>query len=60
MVGKTSPANKKELIRYIKKSGEKYHQNMTSRSLLIQSMRRRLQAVIDAQGGHNLYNLRKP
>ena len=33
-VGKKSPTNKNKLMRFVKKSGKKYPQSMTSRSLL--------------------------
>ena len=53
-VGKWSPTNKNELIKFIKEEWEE----MTSEydiPKLIQYMRRRLQAVIDTQGGHTKY-----
>ena len=53
-VGKRSPTNKNELIRFIKGEGEKIPSEYNSPKF-IQSMRRRLQAVIDAQGGHTKY-----
>lgn len=53
-VGKRSPTNKNELIRFIKEEWEKIPLEYDIPKL-IQSMRRRLQAVIDAQGGHTKY-----
>ena len=54
MAEKRSPTNKNELIRFIKEEWEKIPSEYDIPKL-IQSMRRRLQAVIDAQGGHTKY-----
>ena len=48
---KRSPTNKYESIRFIKEEWEKIPSEYDIPKL-IQSMRRRLQAVIDAQGEH--------
>ena len=53
---KRSPTNKNELIRFIKEEWEKIPSEYNIPKL-IQSMRRRLQAIIDAQGG--IINLKK-
>ena len=53
-VGKRTPTNKIELIRFIKEKWEKILSEYDMPKL-IQSMRRHLQVVIDAQGGHTKY-----
>ena len=53
-VGKRSPTNKNELIRLIKEEREKIPSEYDIPQFF-QSMRRRLQTVIDAQGGHTKY-----
>lgn len=53
-VGKRSPTNKNELIKFIKEEWEKIPLEYDILKL-IQSMRRCLQSVIDAQGGHTKY-----
>ena len=53
-VGKRSPTYKNELIRFIKEKWKKIPLEYDIPKL-IQSMRRRLQAVIDAQDGHRKY-----
>ena len=52
--GKRLPTNKNQLISFITKEWEKIPSEYDIPKL-IQSMRRRLQAVIDAQGGHTKY-----
>ena len=51
---KKMPTNKNELIRFINEKWEKIPSEYGIPKL-IQSLRRRLQAVIDAQGGHTKY-----
>ena len=51
-VGKRSPTNKNELIRSLQKSGKNTIRIWHPEAY---SMRRRLQAVIDAQAGHTKY-----
>ena len=53
-VGKRAPTNKNELISFSKEEWEKIPLEYDIPKL-IQSMRRRLQAVIDAPGGHTKY-----
>lgn len=53
-VGKSSPKNKTDLIKFIKEEWEKITQEYNIPKL-IYSMKRCLQAVIDAQGRHTKY-----
>ena len=52
--GKRSPTNKNELIKFIKEEREKITSDYDIPKL-ITSMKRLLQAIIDAQGGHTKY-----
>ena len=53
-VGKISPTNKNELIKFIREDWKKIPSEYDIPKL-IQSMRRRLQRVIDAQNAHTKY-----
>ena len=52
-IGKGLPTNKNELIRFIKAEWKKIPLEYNIPKLM-QSMRKRLQAVIDAQGEHTI------